>query len=305
MTAPDSGINIRGAVDLSALAAQRSQEPGAAAPTGDFVLEASAATFSAVIEQSQTVPVLVELYSPRSQASVELSTTLADLVKDYAGKFLLARVNADAEPDIVAAFGVQAVPTTVAIVKTQPIPLFQGAHPREQIQQVLEDVLRVAAENGVTGTLEGGQEQPAEPEPEPLPPNIQEAYDAIEREDFDAATAAFNAELAQNPTDSEAKIGLIQVALLQRLDGVDPAPVLAAAKDAAADDVDTHLQAADVEMGAGQLGSAFTRLLAVIKATAGQDRERVRQRLVDLFLLAPEGSAEVAAARRDLALALF
>src|SRR5690625_3411710 len=101
MTAPDSGIDIRGAVDLSALANPPSQQQSAG---GDFVVEATAATFNTVIEQSQTVPVLVELYSSRSQASVQLSNTLNELVQEYAGKFLLVRVDADAEPDIVAVF---------------------------------------------------------------------------------------------------------------------------------------------------------------------------------------------------------
>src|SRR5690625_2200452 len=114
MTSPESGINIRGAVDLSAFAARQEAAPA----TGDFVVEANAANFSAVIEQSQTVPVIAELYSARSQGSMDLGAVLADLITEYAGKFLLARINADAEPDLVAAFGVQAVPTVVAIVKT-------------------------------------------------------------------------------------------------------------------------------------------------------------------------------------------
>lgn len=300
MTSPEQGLNIRGAVDLSALAA-----PAAEPLEGGYVLEATAATFTQVVEQSQTVPVIVELYSARSQASVTLSTLLHKLVEEYEGKFLLARVNADAEPDIVAAFGVQGVPTTVALVKTQPIPLFQGVHEEAAIKQVLEDVLRVAAENGVTGTLSVEQEQPEEVEEEPLPPNIAAAYEAIEAQDYDGAIEAYEAELAINPADAEAKAGIIQVELLKRIGDDDPAELLAAADQAGTSALEENLRAADVEVSTGEYGAAFTRVLTLIKAVAGEEREQARVRLVDLFQLAPEGSAEVAQARKDLALALF
>src|SRR5690625_280011 len=302
MTAPESGIDIRGAVDLSALA--QPSTPQESAPDG-LVVEATAATFNTLIEQSNNVPIIVDLYSGRSQASAELSNTLQQLVTEYAGKFLLARVNADTESDIVAAFGVQALPTTVAIVKTQPLPLFQGVHEAAQIRQVLDEVLRVAAENGVTGTLEVSEEDPEEPAEEPLPPHIQEAYDAIEQQDFDAAIEAFKKGLANNPADAEAKAGLAQVELLKRLEGKDPAQVLTEARDALPGDVEAQLLAADVEVSMGQLSAGSQRVLAVITATAGAERETARKRLVELFLLAPEGSADVAEARKKLALALI
>ncbi len=302
MTAPESGIDIRGAVDLSALA--QPSTPQESAPEG-LVVEATAATFNTLVEQSNNVPVIVDLYSGRSQASAQLSNTLQQLVTEYAGKFLLARVNADTEPDIVAAFGVQALPTTVAIVKTQPLPLFQGVHEAAQIRQVLDEVLRVAAENGVTGTLEVSEEDPEEPAEEPLPPHIQEAYDAIEQQDFDAAIEAFKKGLANNPADAEAKAGLAQVELLKRLEGKDPERALADARDARPGEVDTQLLAADVEVSRGELSAGFQRVLAVITSTAGEERETARKRLVELFLLAPEGSPDVAEARKKLALALF
>lgn len=301
MTSPE-GINVRGAVDLSALA---SPPPGdTPAPAGGLVVDATAATFNEVIQQSQTVPVVVDLYSSRSPASAQLSATLQELTAEYNGKFLLVRVNADTEPDIVAAFGIQALPTTVALIKTQPVPLFQGVHEAEQIRQVLDELLRVAAENGVSGTV--AVEEQSEPAPEPpLPPHIQEAYDAIERQDLDAAIAAFKQGLANNPADAEAKAGLAQVELLKRLKGVDPAAALTAARDGMPGDLPLQLTAADVEVSMGQLSAGFDRLLAAIQATTGEERETARARLVELFLLAPEGSAEVAQARKKLALALF
>lgn len=302
MTASDAGMNMRGAVDLSALANPPAAQVG---PTGDHIVEITAAGFGGVVEQSQTVPVIVELYSPRSAASAQLSPLLADIVNKHSGKILLARVNADSEADIVAAFGVQAVPATVAIVGTKPIPLFQGVPQESQISQIVEELLRVAAENGVTGSLPTAPGAEEEPEPAPLPENIQAAYEAIEQGDYSAAEAAFTAELAQNPADAEAKAGLVQVRVLARIDDQDPTELIAAGDAAEANDLDAQLAAADAEVILGQLGSAYARLLAAIRATFGDDRETTRERLVELFLLAPAGSPELAQARKDLALALF
>jgi len=304
MTSPEPGIDIQGAVDLSAFANRAAQ--GSQQNQGDFVVEASAATFNQVLQQSQTVPVIVELYSPRSGASTQLSPILQKFANEYAGRFLLARVNAEVETDIAQAFGVQVLPTTVAIINTQPIPLFQGVAEEAQIKQVIDDILRVAAENGVSGTLEGSGEEAQEEEvPEPLPPNIQKAYDAIEDADYAAATQAFEAELATNPSNEEAKAGLIQVALMERLDDHDPQEVLAKAATPQGQDLDSQLLAADVEVTRGEFASAFARVIALVKANSGDDRDRARAHLLDLFQLAPAGSPEVAEARRDLAAALF
>lgn len=304
MTSPEPGIDIQGAVDLSAIANRSSQSSADA--QGDFVVEVTTATFNDVIEQSQTVPVIVELYSGRSSASQQLGSTLQKLVQEYNGRYLLARVNGEVEGQIVQAFGVQALPTTVAVINGQPIPLFQGAPEEAQIKQVLEDLLRIAAENGVSGTLESSEDQPQqEEEPEPLPPNIQQAYDAIEEGDYDAATQAFEAELATNPSSEDAKVGIIQVQLMKRLDGQDPQEILSRAASPQGQDLESQLLAADVEVSMGQFASGFNRVIALVKANAGEERERVRKHLLDLFQLAPKDSPELAQARRDLAAALF
>ena len=217
----------------------------------------------------------------------------------------------EAHPQIAQAFQVQAAPTVVAVIKGQPLPLFQGAQPLEQIRAVIDEVLRVAAENGVTGRIEGvadaageeGQEQ--QEAEEPLPPHIQAAYDAIENDDLDGAAAAFEQALKENPADTEAKAGLAQVELGRRLTGVDIQQVLTTVAQAAPGDVDAHLAASDVEAASGQFEQAFNRLISVVRVTAGDERERARKRLLELFLMVPEDSPELLKARRDLAVALY
>ncbi|TDE95999.1 tetratricopeptide repeat protein [Occultella glacieicola] len=309
MSQPPSSLNLHGAVDLSALAGPPpGKQPAAAAgPSGGggAVIDVTEATFNDVVQKSAQVPVVVALYQNAEANSDQLMPVLTELAGSYAGRFLLARVDVATSPRIAQAFQVQAVPSVLAVMKGQPLPLFQGAYPAEQIRQVLDELLRVAAENGVSGQVDASVEEPAEaPEPE-LPPLIQAAYDAIEADDLDGAAAAFEQALKENPADAEAKAGLAQVNLLRRLNGVDAIGALNAARDAAAGDVPVQLTAADVEIGAGQLAAGFARIIGVIRVTAGQERDEARLRLLDLFLLAPDDAPELLKARRDLAVALY
>src|SRR5699024_10277036 len=178
------------------------------------------------------------------------------LVTEQRGKFVLARIDVAANPRLAQAFQVQAVPAAMAVIKGQPVPLFQGAPAAEQIRPVLDQLLQLAKENGVTGEVDAGEqaeesEEPAEP---PLPPHLQAAYDAIEADDLDSAIAAFEQAIKENPADAEAAAGLAQVQLLQRIAGLDPAQVLQRATEAKAGDLDAQLPAADLEVAGGRRG---------------------------------------------------
>ncbi|WP_147917879.1 tetratricopeptide repeat protein [Ruania zhangjianzhongii] len=304
---PPPSINLHGAVDLSALAAPPPPPPSADTPAG-LVLDVTEETFNDVVQQSNQVPVVVLLWQVGEGQSIQLNTTLQTLVTEQAGKFVLARIDVAANPRLAQVFQVQAVPAALAVIKGQPVPLFQGAPAAEQVRPVLDQLLQLAQEQGVTGTVDAGQEpgaddqEPAEP---PLPPHIQAAYDAIEADDLDGAVAAFEGAIAENPADAEAVAGLAQVQLLQRIGGLDPAQVLQHATEAPAGDLDAQLPAADLEVAGGRLAEGFARLLQVIRVTAGEDKERARVRLLELFRLAADDAPEVVKARRDLAIALY
>jgi len=160
------------------------------------------------------------------------SPELAALADEDAGRWLLARVDFDGNPQIAQAFQASSVPTVVAVLAGQPLPLFQGAPQRDQVRGVLDQVLAAAEANGITGTVPGGgdaPEAPAQVEEPPLPPLHQEAYDAIERDDLDAAVAAYEKAIKQDPRDALAVAGLAQVRLLQRSRSRAVATVRAAA----------------------------------------------------------------------------
>lgn len=295
-------LPLHGAIDLSGLGRPPAAPP---APASGAVVDVTEATFADVIQRSSLVPVLVCLWAPSDPVSTGVVGLLTELTGELAGRLLLARVDVQQAPQVAQAVGGQTGSTVAAVVKGQAVPLppLDGAT-REQVRVVLDQVLAMAAANGVTGVVEGGEPAAAEPPAEPpLPPRHQEAYDAIQRDDLDAAAAAYTAALGENPRDDMARAGLAQVELLRRTATVDPEVARRAAEDVS--DVDAQLAMADIELLSDDVDAAFARLVGVVRRTFGPDRERVRVRLVELFTVVGDTDPSVLAARRALASALY
>ncbi|MCB7138032.1 tetratricopeptide repeat protein [Cellulosimicrobium marinum] len=308
-------FDVRGAVDLSALNRPQAPPPGEEGgppAAGGYVVDVTDETFGQLVQDSAQYPVVVLLWLPTDQANAQLGTDLGALAEEYAGRFLLARVDAQAYPQVAAAFQVQGVPTVVAVLQGQPLPLFQGAAPAEQVRAVLDQVLEAAEANGVTGRVPAQGDQPAPdttaedtPEPEPeLPPLHQEAYDAIERDDLDTAVAAYEKAIKQDPKDTLAVAGLAQVRLLQRTRGADLATVRTAAADAPSD-VDAQLAIADLDLLGGHVDDALGRLLDLLPSADADGKEKVRVRLLDYFEVVGPTDPRVGKARQRLAISLY
>ena len=256
------------------------------------------------------VPVVVLLWVATDEANARLATTLGRLVDGYEGAMLLARVDVQAHPQIAQAFQVQGVPTAVAVLAGQPVPLFQGAADEDQVRDVLDQVLAAAEANGITGRLTAApgvtaEQAAAQPAPEPeLPPLHQKAYDAIAENDLETAIAAYKQALKENPKDTDAAAGLANVELLERTSHMTLADVRRAAADAP-DDVQAQLDVADLDLAGGKVEDALGRLIELVARTAGDDRERVRVRLVDYFTILGNADPRVGPARRALANALY
>jgi len=268
-----------------------------------LTVDATDATFSDYIELSKTVPVIVDLWSTRSEASPQLTPILERVVTEYAGRMVLVKVDVDANPQLSQAFQVQSIPTIVALIGGKTAPLFQGALPEAQVREVLAQVLDVAAENGVTGTLDASLESagPAEP---PLSPEHQEAFDAIERGDYAAATAAYEKALTNDPKDALAEAGLAQVGLLARLAGTDAAAIRAAA-GANATDAAAALAVADLDVVGGHVDDAFDRLLTLFPSVDDDAKDQIRLRLLELFAVVGPADPRVVSARLRLTNLLF
>lgn len=332
---PPTPSGLRGAVDLSSLV-DRAQRPpqssGAPAPAGaaggvapgteagavngadltvpSLVIDVTDATFQDVLQLSTVVPVIVDIWAEWCGPCKQLSPILEQLTAEYDGRVVLAKVDADTNPQLVQAFQAQSIPTVAAVIGGRPLGLFVGALPEAQVRDVYEQVLQAAEQNGVTGrvTVDGAaaptDAEQGEPEPEPLPPHHQAAYDAIERGDYATAIEEYKTAILQDPHDQMAVAGLAQVSLLDRLNGRTADEIRAAAA-AGPQDVQAQLAVADLDISGGHVDDAFGRLLDLVPTVFGDDREALRVRLVEYFELIGSEDPRVVAARRRLANALY
>ncbi len=316
MTLPGSNVPLRGAVDLSALrnrpAAASPSEPAAGAPAGGntarLVIDVTDAMFPEVLELSKTVPVVVDLWAEWCGPCKQLSPVLERVVTEHAGRLVLAKVDVDANPQLAQAFRAQSIPMVVALVGGQAVPLFTGAVPEQQVRDVFAQLLQLAAQNGVTGSVGSGDADAADEEgaaAEPaMPPLHAEAFAAIESGDYAAAISAYERALAENPRDADARAGLAQVRLLSRVQDADLQAARAAAA-AAPTDVDAQLLVADLDLAGGHVEDAFDRLLDLFAALPDDDRAPVRERLLELFGIVGDDDPRVIRSRSRLASLLF
>lgn len=295
--------STRGAVDLSALASHGPEATDSApAGTASWTTRLDEAGFQQFVGQSQQVPAIVSLGSPRVQVSADLDAVLQRLVDAKGGKFILGLVDAETYPQIAQAFQAQQIPMVIALVKGQPVPLFQGPAAEEQIEQVLGQLEQLAAQQGMSGTAQP-YSGAAEAEPE-LPPLHQKAVDAIDAGDYAAAEAAYMEALNEKPNDHEAQVGVYQVRLLSRTQNLE----LNKAREQAAqnpEDIAAQLDVADLDIVGGHVEDAFARLVSLISRLADEDRERVRRRLIELYAVIGNSDPRVAASRQKLARVLF
>jgi putative thioredoxin len=309
-----SAVAMSGAVDLAALKARNEAAARAAEspspPAGGNVVDVTEATFqSDVLDRSFQVPVLLDLWADWCQPCKQLSPVLERLAAEANGTWVLAKIDVDANQRIAQALQVQSIPSVFAVIGGQLVPGFQGALPEAQVREFIGAVLDAAAQAGLTGApgapadgaANGAAEQSAPEPPEDVRFTAAEA--ALEAGDYDLAEQRYQAILAEEPANTEAQLALRQVALLRRLETVDRDAVSRAESSPA--DVDAQLAAADLALANNDVQGALDRLLRTVSAVSGDDRDRVRQRLLEYFDLLGPDDPRVPPARRALTRALF
>ena len=305
-----SDFSLHGAVDLGArqAAAKRAQQRPAAASGTTSVIDVTDATFNAeVIDRSRDVPVLVDFWADWCQPCKQLGPILEKLANEAAGRWLLAKVDIDANPALaqqLSRMGVQGIPFVAAVVAGQMLPVLNGAAPEPQVRQVLDQLFDALREQGLMpeGAADGGAEA-GEQQPAADPVQI-EAEAALQRGDLDAAASAFGKLLDAQPNDTYARSGLALVELQRRVQEYDPQQARKDATDRPAD-AEAQTRLADLELVEGRVEEAFDRLIGTVRRTSGDDRETARKHLLSLFEVLPPDDPRVAKARRRLASALF
>ncbi|RRD50581.1 tetratricopeptide repeat protein [Arachnia propionica] len=300
----DPNFSRPGAVDLSTLtSAQTGQTPASGV---SYVTNVTETGFQQLVGLSVQHPVIVEFHSERDTSGQGVASALAELVNAADGRFLLARVNIDAEPRLAEALGIAAVPTVVALIGGQLAPLFQGTRERADIAAMLDQIAQIAVANGMTGRAQPiALASPAEQSAQPVAdPRFDKADAALAAGDYAQAVAEFDALLAATPGDPEVIAGRAQAALLARSTGFDGAAVVSAASQRP-DDVAAQLDAADLEVIQGAGEAAFDRLLGLAAEVGPEEKETIRVRLLELFEVVGRTSPEVLRARRRLSTVLF
>ncbi|MGE7434685.1 thioredoxin [Kitasatospora sp. NPDC001175] len=318
---------LRGAVDLAAVkaageAAQKAEqaraerarqnaaaEAAGIAPQGaayQLVIDVTEETFETeVVQRSTEVPVVIDFWAEWCGPCKQLSPILERLAEEYAGRIVLAKIDVDANQLIAQQFGIQGIPAVMAVVAGQLVPLFQGAENEANVRKVLDQLIAVAEQRfGIVGTAAAPDEEaPAAPH-RPEDPALAAAHDALDRGDLGGAVQAYQNVLVDQPGNIEAKLGLAQAQLLQRVESLDPQQVRAAA---AADpkDVAAQLDAADLDLVGGHVEDAFGRLVDTVGRTFGEDRDTARLRLLELFEVIGTDDPRVTKARSALARVLF
>lgn len=302
MSDPRLGPALAGAVDLSGLV-NKNQAPStpSSGNADSLVRDVDDRSIAALVELSRTVPVILEVYGG------EVQPVLGPIIESYQGRFVLGTVRGESSPELVRALQIEGIPTVLALIGGQPVPLFKGIPAEQEVRAILDQVLTFAQENGVTGQVDPGASAPeadSEPQEAPLPPLHQEAFDALTRNDLPAAKAAYQKALQESPADADAAAGLAQVELLERARSLDNEAV----RRSAADDpgnVDHALAVADLDMSGGHIEDAFVRLLGIFAGASDEDKERIRERLLNYFTIVGQAAPEVKKARTQLASLMF
>ncbi|MGD1225066.1 MULTISPECIES: tetratricopeptide repeat protein [Streptomyces] len=320
-------MSMSGVVDLAAVkaaqeaktkaeqaraeAARQGGGTGAVSPDS-LVIDVDEAGFERdVLQRSTEVPVVIDFWAEWCEPCKQLSPVLERLALEYAGRFVLAKIDVDANQMLMQQFGVQGIPAVFAVVAGQALPLFQGAAGEAQIRGTLDQLVQVAEQRfGLTGLTVDPDAVPGDAQAAPEVPAgpydalLEAAVQALDAGDLAGAVQAYKNVLSDDPANTEAKLGLAQAELLQRVQSVDPQQVRKDAADKPGD-VQAQITAADLDLVGGHVEDAFGRLIDTVQRTAGDDRDAVRLRLLELFEVVGADDPRVVGARRALARALF
>lgn len=292
--------SFSGAFDLSKLNPVASQPatsnggPAQSPQIPGYLVPGNESTLRNYLQLSSQVVVLLLLQSPSDPELAQLRDALVAAMTKLDGRVIGLEIDAASNAQLAQAVGATSTPSVVAVIGGQPAPLFQGLPDAASLDAVLQQVLQLAAQNGVTGRVAVAGSSQAAPS-KPISPAHQAALDAFERGDLAAAESGYAGILREFPNDVDAKVGLAQAQFLSRIQNASPQAAGLAA----------ILQQADLLYAAGELAAAFNLILDDFVTADLERRNQLRERLLQYFLIAGDDEPEVLVARRRLTSLLF
>jgi putative thioredoxin len=278
--------------------------------------DTTSATFGQdVLERSKTVPVLVDFWAPWCAPCRALKPILEKLAVEYDGKFALAKLNTDENPEIASEYGVRGIPNVKAFVDGALADEFTGALPESGVRAFLEglipsesDKLRVAAAaalaRGDAPAAESALRQALALDPANDVAHVDLAQLLVARDDYAGADAELGA-VPEEQRDERAAALAAKLALWKRGQSLPDLAALKAAVDARPDDLEARLGYADRLAADGRLRPALDELIEVVRRDRGERRERARRTVLELFGLTTDQPDLVSEYRRKLAGVLY
>jgi putative thioredoxin len=250
--------------------------------TNATVVEVSEATFRReVIDKSFEVPVVVDFWAAWCGPCRSLGPVLEKLADEAGGSWVLAKLDVDANQRLAAAAGVQGIPAVRAFKDGKQVAEFVGALPEPQVREWLEQL----GPSAVDVELDAARHLEAEG-------------------DLAGALDGYRRVLDAEPGRGEARAAIARLELAQRASDVD-LPALESRVAADPNDVGAAIALADAVMQQGDVERALDGLVALVRTSVGEDRERVRKHLLALLETLPVADARAVAARKALSAALF
>ncbi len=243
--------------------------------------EVTDATFEdEVLRRSFQQTVVVDFWAAWCGPCRQLTPVLERLAGE-SSDWVLAKVDVDANPRLSAAFGIQSIPAVKAFRDGKQVGEFMGALPESQVRKWIEQL------GPSEGELALVVAQEAEADGRLLD-----------------ARSSYERALKEEPGLFAARSGLARIDLVLRAQSLDETALRKRA-DASGSDLEAVVGLADLDAAAGRHEQGFGRLIEAIRATSGDDRERLRKHLLGLFDTLPADDPRVLTSRRDLSMALF